>query len=211
MIERAAAALIPAQDEILHVRTEGHNLYPPWSESWRTTTGPIMIRSRVRGSNAEGPCTIEWSYDAAARTMANWNARAGTIYWHRVDERTEREIRLSDPLREIRAHLANGDLRKGGRQTINGREVIRLEPADGTSPGAEGRPGDAVFAYAVDAESYRPVRWEISPTQWSDYTTYEYLPNTQETRKLLSLEAQYPAAARIEGAPADPAKSCGFG
>lgn len=211
VIERAAAALMPTQDQILHVRADGHNIYSPWSETWRMTAGPIMIRSRVAGSNAEGPCTIEFSYDAAARTMATWDAPTETIYWHRVDERTEKEIGFPDPMREIRAHLAAGDLREAGRQTINGRAVIRLEPADGVPTGGEGRPGDANFAYAVDASTYEPVRWEISPTQWYDYTTYEYLPNNEQTRELLSLEAQHPAAARVEGSPPDPARSCGFG
>lgn len=210
VIERAAAALMPAQDQILHVRADGHNIYSPFSETWRTTTGPIIVRSRWGGSNADGPCTIEFSYDAAARTMATWDAPTETIYWRRQEERTEKEIGFPDPLREIRAHLAAGKLREAGRQTIDGRPVIRLEPAQAPAEGAAGRAGDPVFAYAVDARTYEPVRWEISPTQWYDYTIYEYLPSNEQTRELLSLEAQHPAAARVEGSPSH-AKSCASG
>lgn len=211
VVERAAAALTPPPGRILHVRAEGHNIYTPWSEHWQTTTGPLRIRSRLGGSNAAGPCTIEWSYDAAERTMATWDASTRTIYWQRVDETTASQIGFPDPLREIRAHLAAGRLREAGRQTIDGRDVIRLEPAGGLQPGGEGREGDAVYAYAVDARTFQPVRWEISPTQWYDYTIYEYLPDDETARALLSLEAQHPGAPRIEGSPPDPARACNFG
>lgn len=211
IVEWAAAALTPPPGRILHVREDGHNIYTPWSESWRTTAGPLRIRSRLGGSNAAGPCTIEWSYDAATRAMATWDDSTRAIYWQRVDERTEKEIGFPDPLREIRAHLATGRLREAGQETIDGREVIRLEPANALQPRAEGRVGDAVYAYLVDARTYEPVRWEISPTQWYDYTIYEYLPDDEQNRPLLSLEAQHPGAPRIEGSPPDPAKACNFG
>jgi hypothetical protein len=211
VVKRAAAALTPPPGRILHVRADGHNIYTPFSESWQTTTGPLRIRSRVGGQNAAGPCTIEWSYDAGERTMATWDASTRTIYWNRVDERTERQIGFPDPLREIRAHLAAGRLREAGQQTVDGRRVIRLEPANGLRRASEGRVGDAVYAYLVDARTYEPVRWEISPTQWYDYTSYEYLPHDELTRQLLSLEAQHPGAPRVEGSPPDPAKACNFG
>lgn len=211
VLERAAAALTPPPGRILHVRADGHNIYTPFSESWQTTTGPVRIRSRVGGQNAAGPCTIEWSYDAAARTMATWDASTRTIYWNGVDERTEKQIGFPDPLREIRANLAAGRLREAGRQTIDGREVLRLEPANGLQPRPYGRAGDAVYAYLVDVRTYEPVRWEISPTQWYDYTIYEYLPDDEQTRRLLSLEAQHPGAPRVEGSPPDPLKACNFG
>lgn len=211
VVERAAAALTPPPGRILHVRAVGRNIYTPFSESWQTTTAPLRFRSRVGGQNAAGPCTIEWAYDAAARTMATWDASTRTIYWLRVDERTEKEMGFPDPLREIRANLAAGRLREVGRQTIDGRPVIRLEPADGLQPRSDGRVGDPVYAYVVDAETLEPVRWEISSTQWYDYTIYEYLPDDEQTRRLLSLEAQHPGAPRMEGSPPDPAKACAFG
>ena len=89
--------------------------------------------------------------------MATWDASTRAIYWHRVNERTEKQIGSADPLREIRTHLA-GRLREAGRQTIDGREVIRLELANGLQPRAEGRVGDAVYAYAVDAHTYERRR-----------------------------------------------------
>lgn len=211
VVERAAAALTPPPGPILHIRADGHNIYTPFSESWQTTAGPLRIRSLVGGQNAAGPCTIEWSYDAAAQTMATWDDSTRTIFWHSVDERTRREIGFADPLREIRAHLAAGRLHEAGRQTIDGRAVIRLEPAEGIASRAEARAGDAVYAYAVDAQTYEPVRWEISPTQWYDYTIYRYLPDNEQSRRLLSLEAQHPGAPRVEGSPPDPAKACNFG
>lgn len=211
VVERAAAALTPPPGRILHVRADGRNIYTPFSESWRTTAGPLRFRARVGGQNAAGPCTIEWAYDAAARTTATWDASMRTVYWRRVDERTEEEMGFPDPLREIRANLAAGRLREAGRQTIDGRPVVRLEPASGVAAGAEGRVGDPVYAYLVDAETLEPVRWEISPTQWYDYTIYEYLPDDEQTRRLLSLEAQHPGAPRVEGSPPDPLKACNFG
>lgn len=211
VVERAAAALTPPAGRILHVRADGHNIYTPFSESWQSTTGPLRIRSRVGGQNAAGPCTIEWSYDAEARTMATWDASTRTIYWNRVAERTEEQIGFPDPLREIRAHLAAGRLREAARQTIDGRQVIRLEPGNGLQRASEGRAGDPIYAYLVDARTYEPVRWVISPTQWYDYTTYEYLPDDEGTRPLLSLDAQHPGAPSVEGSPPDPTKACNFG
>jgi hypothetical protein len=211
VVARAAAALVPEPGSILHYRADGHNIYTPFHESWQTTSGPTRIRGRLGGNSAAGPCTIEWSYDQAARTMSYWDAPTQTIYWHRVDERTEKEINFRDQLREIRTNLAAGKLREAGRQTINGREVIRLEPAQAGDGPPEGRVGTASYTYLLDAESYEPVRWEVSATQWYDYTTYEYLPSNEQTRQLLSVEAQHPRARRIEGSPADPSKSCGFG
>lgn len=211
VVARAAAALAPEPGQILHYRAEGHNIYTPFQESWQTTSGPKVIRSLVGGSNAKGPCTIEFHYDEAARTMATWHAPTQTIYWHRIDERTQTEIGFQDPLREIRRHLDAGNLRETGRQTIGGREVIRLEPADGVERPAEARVGSAVYAYVVDAKTYEPVRWEVSSTQWYDYTAYEYLPSSAQTRQLLSLEAQHPTAPRVEGQPPRSANTCAFG
>lgn len=74
--------------------------------------------------------------------------------------------------------------RPAGRRPA-AREVIRLEPADGGERPAEARVGSAVYAYVVDAKTYEPVRWEVSPTQWYDYTAYEYLPSHAQTRQLL--------------------------
>lgn len=211
VVERAAAALAPPPGRILHIRADGRNIYTPYSESWQTTTGPLRFRARVGGQNAAGPCTIDWSYDAAAGTTATWDASTRTIYWRRVDEQTEKEMGFRDPLREIRANLAAGKLRVVGRQTLDGRPVIRLEPAGGLQRAAEGRAGDPVYAYIVDAETFEPVRWEISPTQWYDYTIFEYLPDDEPSRRLLSVDATYRGAPRVEGSPPADGKTCGFG
>ncbi len=209
-IERAAAALTPEPGRILHVRADGRNIYTPWYEYWQTTSGPMLRRSRGGGSNAAGPCTLEYSYDEATQTMASWDAGTRTIYRNRINPPTGKRIAFRDPLAQIRQHLKDGEFREAGRKTLDGREVIRLVPAQPatTTPEAVGE-GDPVFTYYVDAATYKPVRQQISPTQWYDYTTYEYLADDDQTHRLLTIEAQHPGAPIVEGSPSKP--SCGAG
>jgi hypothetical protein len=91
---------------------------------------------------------------------------------------------------EILALLRSGKASEHGRETVEGRDAIRI-----VSPGG-------VTTYLVDAQTYDPIRLVTRKGATSvtlEFETYEQLP-ASGNESLLSLTAQHPDA-RVDESP----------
>ena len=85
----------------------------------------------------------------------------------------------------ILALLQSGKLQVVGHLTVDGRDAIKLESADGKQ------------TYIVDASTYDPIEWTTKGTSGGvtmRFPVYEKLPVDDRSQALLSLEAQHPGA-----------------
>jgi outer membrane lipoprotein-sorting protein len=85
----------------------------------------------------------------------------------------------------ILALLQSGKLQVVGHVTVDGRDAIKLESADGKQ------------TYIVDASTYDPIEWTTKGTSGGvtmRFAVYEKLPVDDRSQALLSLEAQHPGA-----------------
>ena len=82
--------------------------------------------------------------------------------------------------------LDSGTVHQAGRETINGRDAIRLVSDDGT------------VTLLVDADSYEPIEWRVNQggrEAVTSFPVYEHLPATDANAALLSLTQRHPDAA----------------
>jgi hypothetical protein len=82
---------------------------------------------------------------------------------------------------------------QAGRETINGRDAIRLVSDDGS------------VTLLVDADSYEPIEWRVSQDgreAVTSFPVYEHLPATDANAALVSLTGRHPGAA-LDDDPAD--------
>jgi hypothetical protein len=188
-VARAAAAVALEPNTILHVRTAGHNIEPASSESWTAPDG--SWRERHDATGPAGSCVAEDSFEASAGTLSAYDARSNTISSLKLSAAQIPRISESQ-IALIRDLLLRGQLRPAGQIRIDHRNVTRLLPARGESL-------FAVAAYYVDARTSEPVRWQLSATQWYDFTTYQRLPANRMNLAKTSAQAQHPTAAIREG------------
>jgi hypothetical protein len=207
-VARAAAALAPKPGTIIHVRSVGHRIYSPFSETWFVTGGGAW-RNRHGGENANGPCTVETGFDPRTGIFSTWDASTQTIDVRSVPASTRGRDSPSDPTAQVRRFVAHGELHAAGHARIDGRDVIRLEPAAHGTVWMQATDGKLLgySRYFVDARTFAPVRWQISSTQWYDFTIYERLPEDQATLALTRVRAQHPSAPVHAGGHGD----CGSG
>jgi hypothetical protein len=81
--------------------------------------------------------------------------------------------------------LESGKVHEAGRETVNGRDAIRLVSDDET------------VTLLVDADTYEPIEWRVSQDGQDAVTwfpTYERLPATDANAALLSLTGRHPQA-----------------
>jgi hypothetical protein len=86
---------------------------------------------------------------------------------------------------EILALLRSGDARVVGPATVDGRNTIKIESADGST------------TYFVDSASYAPVELDTRGTDGGTslrFRTYERLAGAAASNSVLSLVAQHPTA-----------------
>jgi hypothetical protein len=207
-VARAAAALALKPGTIIHVRAVGHKIYSPFSETWFVAGGGPW-RDRHGGQNLEGPCTVEIGYDPRTGIFSTWDRSAGTIDVRRLPAGSSERYLPPDPIALVRRWVASGQLHTAGRTRIDGRDVVRLEPAAHGTVWLQTTGGKLLgySRYFVDASTFAPVRWQVNATQWYDYTIYERLPATPATLALTSVRAQHPNAAEHAGGNGD----CGSG
>jgi hypothetical protein len=89
--------------------------------------------------------------------------------------------------------LDSGQVHQAGRETINGRDAIRLVSDDGS------------VTLLVDADSYEPIEWRVSQDgreAVTSFPVYEHLPATDANAALVSLTGRHPGAA-LDDDPAD--------
>jgi uncharacterized membrane protein len=188
-VERAAAALTHDDRTILHVRMLGRQYDKTmpdirWSnESWVGAGGYRMVETPPDGPVAEteqakGFDRI-WDGDRVLEAPA-------------ADE----EISTSpeDKFRgEALQYLRDGKARVTGKVRRGGRAALRIVAAGGSQ------------TFIVDAHDYTPIEFRTRGTGGGTvlrFVTYERLPVTDETRKLLSISAQHGDAPVVRDAAA---------
>jgi hypothetical protein len=191
VVERAAAALVPANGTILHVVMRNDELE---IESWHQSSPPYDERQiivsgdrRFEFALADGTPQV---YDAETDTIYTGPAPRSPVAKPRATKKSGQDAqtlaRGGDPYREkILSLLNSGKAHEDGRATIAGREVVRIASNDGA------------LTLLVDADTYEPVEWRItrgSSTTTTRFSTYEQLEATEANAAALSLTAQHPDA-----------------
>ena len=188
-IERAAAALAPDEHSILHVHIRARQFEDGrpdirWqNEFW---IGPSAQRM------------LETSPDG--RVVETEQARESDRLWdgERVLEAAAQDSEISGGPDEKFREEVLASLRKGarvvGRVRRDGREALKIA--------ADAR---GSHVYVVDARTYDPIEFRTRGTGGGTvlrFVTYERLPITAETRRLLSISAQHGDAPVVRDAAA---------
>ena len=179
ILAHANRALNPPANMVVHVKEtgvdDGQAVAAEW---WQETNAPYAFRliKGTTGYQAEG--------GSDGSTSSRYDAATNTIYRY---EDTKAPT-LVDPIETARGELANGTAHVTGTVTINGRSLYKIELTTG------------VVAY-FDQNDYAPVYLDNPQGDGSivrtTVVTYDELPLTAETAKLLSVTAQHPDA-RVE-------------
>jgi hypothetical protein len=200
IVDKAAAALDPGENAIIHVKISGHETgkdgyVSDWTEeSWVRTAAPYTRRDiqAFRGSPV-----MESVQDGTGFAQA-YVASTNTIYQPPRQRVFGVEGGRQDSYRDmILEMLESGDAVVEGEETVDGRECIRIAATkdygiapDGTKYGTW---------YLVDADTKNPVEWRVTRDGGKVVTmrfeVYEQLPATDENLVLLDLAAQHPGAA----------------
>jgi len=221
LVERAAAALAFDGDSVMHVVIIGHQdngdgTTATWrSESWQATAPPYRRRQIERIGNDPAVETAStnrgatsFAYDPATNTvyqhdesaqaapadgkLRRWRDTNGGV--HRVVVPAKRSkatpesppSAVEEPFRqEVLALLRSGTAKEAGSATIGGHAAIRIVGADGHA------------TYLVDAQTYDPLEFRTVGDGGGTtlrFVTYEQLPLTGATSKLLSIQAQHTGA-----------------
>lgn len=177
------------------------------SESW-SADAPLRYRttSRVRQlpDGREGD-PVETDYaDGVARTASPAD---GTLRVARIHGLTASAFLAGvradgaggepdqDRVAVLRKMLADGQLRSAGTDTYDGRSVQRLVATDLATAGRDRSEQVASMEYLVDADSFVPVRIQLSmapssslvKTATTTFATYERVPATGDNARLLRL------------------------
>jgi hypothetical protein len=134
-----------------------------------------------------GPVAGEKTLDAKLKQLP----RAERERLQRERARKEQGGPVEEPFRdEIVSLLRSGDAREDGRETVDGRDAVRLVGADGHT------------TYFVDAATYAPIRLVTvngGATTTLSFRVYELL-DAAGNEALVSLQAQHPDA-RVDASP----------
>jgi hypothetical protein len=208
-VERAQAALTVETGTILHVDMLGRQVNPDGSvatwedESWQLEERPFARRQVETSSNAPRAETtlvdgVQQLYDAATNTIYTTPPQlpsAEVVVGAKTLGKRLKQKRQAQPAEEpfrdeIVSLLRSGDAREDGRETVDGREAVRLVGADGHT------------TYLVDAATYAPIRLVTvngGATTTLSFRVYELL-DAGGNEALVSLQAQHPDA-RVDASP----------
>jgi hypothetical protein len=177
IIRHALRAIALPANAIVHVKETGvQNGMPVAAEWWQQTSPPYalrMIKGPVgRQVESADDGTTSYRYDAGANAV--------------VETPVSSAPSLVDPIAGVREQLASGGAaRVVGTTTIEGVSLYKIELPTG------------VVAY-FDRTDYRPMYLDNPQRDGSvvrtRVVTYEELPMTADTAKLLSVTAQHPQA-----------------
>lgn len=189
-LERAAAALAPAEGSILHTVarstvTDADGTRTERTETWAQTTPPYDHRqvTYFRDGTRETASANGRPQAYLSSTNTISTLRPGA----EVPEPTGIDVgekRLRDYMLAL---LRSGEAREAGRAEVDGRDAIRI-----VAPEQD-------VTLLVDARTHRPIEWRTvgenpRATVTTRFETYERLPATAENLELLSLAAQHPDA-----------------
>jgi hypothetical protein len=216
-LERAAAALIPPKNSILHAK-----LAETSAECGTTWTAQVWIDERTqrfRGFFHDPLAPVPWHYftpqefqqgvtcsPGSAYEAGSTNSRARLL---RFQPKTNRLVGIGgccradifggtrrDPVADLRRAIRAGLAHDEGRTKLHGRTVERIR-VDSCPPHRLDCP-DIVWSsgggYAyVDPKTYVPVEIRLRGDV-TRITTYEYLPRTAANLALTDIRAQHPHA-----------------
>lgn len=149
--------------------------------------GPFLGELALSPRGADGRATT-LQYDATTDTLTRG------MVWEDRNEQAPELYPESDPAESLRRLQSEGRLRVEGTTEIDGKDAYRL--VSGPLPGPLGR-GQNSYEYLVDAETYHPLSLQFvsrvddaSFTVNTRYLTYERLPDNEQTREQLELDAR---------------------
>jgi hypothetical protein len=190
---------------------------PRTAEQW-SASAPTRwrIATTIPASTAAGPVTaapIQCAYSGGSEEIYVQAFRNNEVVVVPVskgrDESSEESLCTTQvsgglgtqPVAHIRKMLESGQLRVAGRDTVNGREVLRLTGEETRSQSTGAGPSAAwPIEYDVDPETYAPVRFTVEMvganalgntgtlTEITEVTASEALPLNETTAGLLSLK-----------------------
>jgi hypothetical protein len=199
IVEKAAAALDPSANAIIHVKISGNEsdeggYTSTWTEeSWARTASPYSRRDIQAYA---GSPVVETAQDSSG-LVQSYDAATNTIYQPAQGGGFTVAPGQSDPYRDMILELLNsGDAVVEGNDNIAGRKVIRIvatkdygSAPDGTRYGTW---------YYVDPDTKNPVEWKMTRDGGKvvdiHFDVYEQLPATDDNLALLDLGAQHPGA-----------------
>jgi hypothetical protein len=176
IIRHALRAITLPTNAIVHVKETGvQDGTPVVAEWWQQTSPPYalrMIKGPVgRQGEAANDGTTSFEYEAGTNTIVETPAASAPA--------------LVDPIASVREQLASGAAQVAGTATINGVSLYKIELPTG------------VVGY-FDTTDYRPMYLDNPQRDGSlvrtRVVTYEELPMTSDTAKLLSITTQHPQA-----------------
>jgi hypothetical protein len=176
IIRHALRAIALPTNAIVHVKEIGvQDRTPVTAEWWQQTSPPYalrMIKGPVgRQVEAADDGTTSFQYEAGTNTILETPVASASA--------------LVDPMAGVREQLASGAAQVAGTASIDGVSLYKI-----------GLPTGVVGYF--DTTNYRPMYLD-NPQRDGSFVrtrvvTYEELPMTPDTAKLLSITAQHPRA-----------------
>jgi hypothetical protein len=198
IVEKAAAALNPTKNVILHVKISATESLKgdtsSWTEeSWSRMTSPYTSRDIQA---FPGQPVVETVQDTTGLTQT-YDAVSNTIYQKTGASEFRAAAGQAVPYGEmILGLLSSGDAVVDGKDTVDGRQVIRIAATKdyGTAPDGT-KYGDWFY---VDPDTNYPVEWRQTrdggKVEDIHFNVYELLPANDQNLALLDLSAQHPGA-----------------
>ncbi len=192
-IDKALAAVTPAQGEVLHIRITGVDSDASTfvQENWSYSDEPWKYRGMTETSSGGlQEVAIEASglhqvYDAPTNSILEMQDKT-------LANLTEPKVPGESYEEMIRELLTSGLAQEDGQEQVNGRDAVRIVEK---RPAEDGERSENV--YLVDAETGQPIEWRImneGENRTLRFDIYEKLPGTPENLGFLDLRVAYPSA-----------------
>jgi hypothetical protein len=199
IVEKAAAAIDPAKNVILHVKISGHEggadgYSSDWTEEdWSRMSSPYTWRQIQAFPDQPVTDTVQDTnglaqmYDAGTNSI--YTQAAASMFMVAAGQ----AVPYGEMILEL---LRSGDAVVDGTETINGRECTRIVATKDYGTAPEGtKYGDWFY---VDSRTNYPVEWKQTRDGGKvvdiRFDTYELLPANDANLAFLDLSAQHPGA-----------------
>ncbi len=220
-LERVQAAVTPPPGSILHMKWEltSTSTDPPCTvthgpnEIWIDQTAPHMYRALLDGPPLDlditDPRELACSTGTPSELGASFDMEVTLRFVppNMLSANTPRFVFPVDPVKDLRIAISAGRAHDEGTMQLAGRPVerIRIDPPNGCP--VQGCARKPQYAY-VDPETFHPVQIECEDCgvialpgrpvlrlrMVTRYSTFEYLPRTDENLLLTDIRAQHPGA-----------------
>jgi hypothetical protein len=194
VIERAQAALQPEREAVLHLRVVVHLRGPRGTrplmrvDTWQLTEPPFPARAVTV---APGGRVREAGYSPDGVFV--YDRRRREVRRIRSEPTNPLQLRLEDPVQEIRDELGRGGARVTGRVRIGGKDAYRIRLSETT--------------YLADAQTFRPLQvvgtiptrdGRAGTVYIARFLVYRLLPASPQNRALTSVVRAHPHARTVD-------------